>query len=40
MMNWAAYLLKEAQEAKCEVLDTTEVSLESSVEQVRRYLEQ
>ena len=40
MMNWAAYLRKEAQEANCEVLDTTGVSLEFSVEQVRRYLEQ
>ena len=37
MMNWAVYLRKEAQEAKCEVLDTTGVSLESSIEKVRWY---
>jgi len=40
MMNWAAYLRREAQEANCEVLDTTGVSLQSSVAQVRRYLEE
>lgn len=39
MMSWAAYLRREAQEAKCEILDTTEVSLSSSVERVRSYLQ-
>jgi hypothetical protein len=39
MMIWAAYMRKPAQEAKCEVLNTTGVALETSVSQVRRYLE-
>jgi dephospho-CoA kinase len=39
MMSWAAYLRREAQEANCEVLDTTGVSLRSSVEQVLLYLQ-
>jgi len=39
MMIWAAYLRKEARETGCEVLETTGTSLESSVLQVRRYLE-
>jgi hypothetical protein len=38
MMNWAAYLRREAQQTGCEVLDTTDLSLEASVEQVCRYL--
>ena len=36
MMRWAAYLRKEAQEANCEVLDTTSVSLKSSVDKSAR----
>ncbi len=39
MMNWAAYLRREAKEATCDVLDTTGISLKDSVEQVCRYLE-
>ena len=39
MMSWAAHLRREAQEIDCEILDTTGVSLKSSVDQVRRYLE-
>ena len=38
MMMWAAYLRNEAQEAKCQVLDTAGVTLESSVSQVRQHL--
>lgn len=38
MMNWAAYLRREAKEAGCEVLDTSEVSLEHSVAQICAYL--
>ena len=38
MMNWAAYLRREAKNAGCDVLDTSEVSLEHSVEQVCAYL--
>jgi hypothetical protein len=38
MMSWAAYLRKEALEANCEVLDTTAVSLRTSVERVRWHL--
>jgi hypothetical protein len=39
MMSWAAYLRREAQEANCEVLDTTGASLRSCVEQIRLYLQ-
>jgi len=38
MMDWAAFLRREAQMTGCEVLDTSEISLEESVEQVCRYL--
>jgi len=38
MMNWAAYLRREANEAGCAVLDTSEVSLKHSVEQICAYL--
>jgi hypothetical protein len=39
MMNWAAYLRREAKEIGCVVLDTTGVPLMSSVRKVSRYLE-
>ena len=35
MMNWAAYLRREAQEAGCEILDTSQAPLEASVAHVR-----
>jgi chloramphenicol 3-O-phosphotransferase len=38
MMIWAAFLRREAQEAGCEVLDTSRLSLEDSVEQVCAHL--
>ena len=38
MMNGAAYLRREANQAGCEVLDTSEVSLAHSVEQICMYL--
>jgi hypothetical protein len=38
MMNWAAYLRREANEAGCDVLDTSEISLEHSVAQTCAYL--
>jgi energy-coupling factor transporter ATP-binding protein EcfA2 len=39
MMSWAAYLRREAQEANCEVLNTTEASLKYCVEHVRLHLQ-
>jgi dephospho-CoA kinase len=38
MMIWAAFLRREAQEAGCEVLDTSQLSLEHRVEQVCAHL--
>ena len=38
MMNWAAYLRREAKAAGCDVLNTSEVSLEHSVAQICAYL--
>ncbi len=38
MMMWAAFLRREAQEAGCDVLDTSRLSLEHSVERVCAYL--
>jgi energy-coupling factor transporter ATP-binding protein EcfA2 len=35
MMNWAAFLRREAREGGYEVLDTTSISLEATVERVR-----
>jgi dephospho-CoA kinase len=40
MMNWAAFLRREAQTHGCEALDTSEISLEASVEHIRRLLQQ
>ena len=34
MMNWAAYLRREAAQAGCETLDTSRLSLEACVEHV------
>jgi hypothetical protein len=34
MMNWAAFLREEARECQCETLDTTDLPLEASAEQV------
>jgi RNase adaptor protein for sRNA GlmZ degradation len=39
MMSWAAHLRSEAREIDCEILDTTGVSLRSTVDRVRRYLQ-
>ncbi len=38
MMNWAAFLRREAQQARCERLDTSNISLEASVARVRAAL--
>jgi dephospho-CoA kinase len=38
MMNWAAYLRREAQLARCERLDTSVVSLDAAIEYVRSAL--
>lgn len=38
MMNWAAYLRKEAREAGYEILDTSQTSLEASVARVCLHL--
>lgn len=38
MMTWAEFLRREAKGAGCEVLDTSHLSLEDSVEQVCAYL--
>jgi dephospho-CoA kinase len=38
MMIWAEFLRREAKEAGCEVLDTSQVSLERSIEQVCAHL--
>jgi dephospho-CoA kinase len=38
MMNWAAFLRREANEAGCDILDTSDLSLEHSVERVCAYL--
>jgi hypothetical protein len=38
MMNWAAYLRREASEAGCDVLDTSGLSLQHSVAQICAYL--
>jgi len=38
MMNWAAYLRREANEAGCDVLNTSELSLVHSVAQICAYL--
>jgi dephospho-CoA kinase len=40
MMNWAAFLRREAQAGGYEVLDTSKVSLEASVEHVCRLLQE
>jgi hypothetical protein len=40
MMNWAAFLRREAQEPRHEVLDTSKLSLETSVEYVCRLLQE
>jgi hypothetical protein len=38
MRVWAEFLRREAKEAGCEVLDTSQLSLEDSVEQVCAHL--
>lgn len=38
MMNWAAFLRRDAQEAGCDVLDTSHLSLADGVEYVRAQL--
>ncbi|AYG58849.1 AAA family ATPase [Rhizobium jaguaris] len=38
MMNWAAYLRREARSSGCEILDTSHLSLKQSVDRVLRHL--
>ncbi|AYG65906.1 MULTISPECIES: AAA family ATPase [unclassified Rhizobium] len=38
MMNWAAYLRQEARKNSCEILDTSDLSIEQSVDTVLKYL--
>ncbi|AGB70863.1 hypothetical protein RTCIAT899_CH07315 [Rhizobium tropici CIAT 899] len=38
MMNWAAYLRREAQASSFEILDTSHLSLKQSVDNVLRHL--
>jgi hypothetical protein len=38
MMNWAAYLRREAQASGLEILDTSHLSLKQSVDNVLRHL--